>query len=130
MPLIVLLVLVVGGIVGIAVLLHLIGLSKAKVFDQSSARAAWLREWPQACVQDIDLSQDHRVALIHSTHGPGLVWAMGADSAARLAKKVEISPHERGLFVSLNSFDAPRIKANLSPQQVSTWRRVLMESDQ
>ncbi len=88
MPLIVLLVLVVGGIAGIAVLLHLIGLSKAKVFDQSSARAAWLREWPQACVQDIDLSQDHRVALIHSTHGPGLVWAMGADIAARIAKKV------------------------------------------
>jgi nitrate reductase gamma subunit len=44
MPLEILLMLVVGGITGIALLTHGLGLSKRRAFhDEAEARAAWLR---------------------------------------------------------------------------------------
>lgn len=122
MPLDILIILVVVGIAGIAVLTHLLGLSKPKTFlTEAQARAAWLREFPDNTVTSVTLCASAQAALIMTQAGPGIVWAMGADSTARLLNGATVSATETGLTVTLPDYGAPRIALCLTPDEALLW---------
>lgn len=114
MQLSVLLPMVIAGIAGIALLLHLFGLSRpARLADATAARAAWLREFPEASPRQITLSEDHTAALIDTPDGHGIVWIIGADTTARYLREATIAPTARGLRIHLPDYTAPRIDLTL-----------------
>lgn len=124
MPLHILLILVVGGIAGIAVILHVLGLSKTKRFDtEEAARQAWLNEFPDTSVDRVILSHDQSAALIETADGPGVVWPMGADSTARYLTNAHIVPRQGGISIRLPDYTAPRITLHLDPDEVDYWTR-------
>lgn len=125
MPLPILLVLVVGGVAGITLLLHLLGFSRARRFDPGEARAAWRREHPDCPPGAVHLSQDHCAALIETDAGPGLVWAMGADSAARPIPGARLIPRRGGALLDLGRFDAPRVRLTLTEAQQAEWQAII-----
>jgi len=126
MPLELLLVLVVGGIAGITILLHLLGLSRPLTFDTAQdAKVAWHRARPDDIIKAVEISADKRSALVETNHGTGLAWSFGADSAARLIHEAELTETATGLRLSLPEFTAPRIDITLTPQQRSLWQSKL-----
>lgn len=125
MPLELLLTLVIGGIAGIALLLHLFGYSRPLTFDEDSARAHWLRQYPMSRPGTVHLSQDRAAALVETPDGPGLVWAMGADSTAHLLTGATLRTTRRGLRIDLHDFAAPSVRVRLSPEARETWARLI-----
>ncbi|MGK7651735.1 MULTISPECIES: hypothetical protein [unclassified Roseovarius] len=122
MPLSILLPMVVLGIAGIAVLLHLLGLSKPATFqDEAAARRAWLREFPEDTPTRVILSQDRHAALVETPQGPGVVWPMGADTTARYLDGAQIKQTETGLRITLPDYTAPRITLTLDPEEARHW---------
>ncbi|WP_299043807.1 hypothetical protein [uncultured Tateyamaria sp.] len=123
MPLHILLILVAGGIAGIALALHLLGLSQAPAFTRSTARAAWLRARPDDTVLDVVLTRDGRAARITTDHGAGLLWQMGADSCARLLTGQEtLRIKDRHATLLLGDYAAPRVRLSLSPEDAKDWQ--------
>lgn len=123
MPLEILLILVVGGIAGIALALHLAGLSRVPRFDAASARAAWLREFPDDAVLDAAPSRDGHAARIEAASGRGIVWRMGADSAARPVAGAQSAASKDGLILHMRDYDAPKVRLKLSQEEAQTWAR-------
>ncbi|QFT94131.1 hypothetical protein FIU86_14870 [Roseovarius sp. THAF9] len=122
MPLSILLPMVVLGIAGIAVLLHLLGLSKPATFeDEAAARRAWLREFPEDTPTRVILSHNRHAALIETANGPGVVWPMGADTTARHLDGARITQTDTGLRIDLPDYTAPRITLTLDPDEASLW---------
>ncbi|WP_294614274.1 hypothetical protein [uncultured Roseovarius sp.] len=110
------------GIAGIAVILHLLGLSRAaELSDEAAARAAWLREFPGHAPRRAILSHDRRAALIETETGSGVVWAMGADTTARYLDGARIRRTARGLRIDLPDFTAPHIRLRLDPGEADQW---------
>jgi len=129
MTLTVLLLLVAGGIAGIAVLLHMLGMSKPHIFeDEAEVKSVWLAEYPDTLVRDVLLSENRHFALISSSAGKGIVWPMGADGAARLLLGVEITDMPYGLELSLPDYTAPEIRLKLDPGEAKAWRRQIQEA--
>ncbi|MBV2359261.1 hypothetical protein KUH32_05725 [Thalassococcus sp. CAU 1522] len=123
MPLSILIALVVGGIAGIAVLTHLAGFSSARRFgDAEAVRAAWAREFATVPVTAVTLCQTGNAALVSTPNGPGIVWAMGADSTARLLIGAQVRSHGDGLTVTLPDYTAPKIRLRLDPRETEEWR--------
>ena len=122
MPLHILLVLVIGGIAGIGLALHLLGLTDAPSLDEDSARAAWARAHPDDPVNRVSVTRDGRVARIWSAAGRGIVWRMGADTCARRLTGVE-EAHARGSRVTLKlkDYTAPRVFLRLTPEEQEDW---------
>jgi len=121
-PLHILLILVVGGIAGIALALHLLGLSQAPPLGPDSARAAWLRHFPDDPVNEVSVTRDGRAARIVTDHGRGIVWQMGADTCARtLNGEEQIHLHKGKVTVRLNDYAAPRIRLHLTPDEQDEW---------
>lgn len=130
MPLHVLGLLVIGGIGGIAILLHLLGLSRGLRFDDTDAAiTAWNREFPDLPALDADLSNDHKAALIRTAQGPGLVWPMGADSTARKLDRVQVQNIPNGLKIRLGDFTAPSLRLRLSADQKTIWQQEVESSN-
>lgn len=122
MPLSILLPMVILGIAGIAVLLHLLGLSMPAQFeDEDTARRAWLREFPDDAPARVILSHGRHAALIETTQGPGVVWPMGADSTARYLDGAQITQTDHGLRIDLPDYTAPRITLKLDPDEARLW---------
>ncbi|MGB1208883.1 MAG: hypothetical protein ACPG7W_06785, partial [Paracoccaceae bacterium] len=91
-------------------------------FDAVSARAAWMREYPDSVVAEVILSEDRLAALVRSDYGAGVVWSMGADSAARvLDAAAQVIPRSDGCVVRLQQFDAPRVYVRLKPSRIPPW---------
>jgi len=129
MPLSVLLPLVGVGIIGIAVMLHVLGLSRAaQLPDEVAAKAAWLREFPDATPTRVILSHDHHAALIETDDGPGVVWAMGADTTARALSGARIRRTAKGLRIDLPDFTAPHIHLRLDPDEAAHWPTYMKDS--
>lgn len=122
MPLHILLILVIGGIAGIALALHLLGLSKSDPFTENSARAAWLRHRPGDSVQRVDVTQDGQAARITTQSGRGIVWHMGADTCARLLTG-DATTHVGRTYttVRLRDYTAPKIRLQLTAQEQDDW---------
>ena len=124
MPLHILLILVVGGIAGIALALHLLGLSKAPAFSDDTARTAWLRAYPEDAVQSVHLTQDGRVARVVCDRGNGIVWQMGMDSCARLLTGAEtLKVSGANTTLSLGDYAAPKVRLSLGARELSDWQK-------
>lgn len=122
MPLQILLPMVVAGIAGIVLLLHLLGRSElARFDDEASARQAWLREYSDAPPTRVILSHDRHAALIETEYGSGVVWPMGMDTTARYLSGADIQRTKDGLRVDLPDFAAPRIRLRLDDDEADLW---------
>lgn len=122
MPLSILLPMVVLGIAGIAVLLHLLGLSQPATFeDEAAARRAWLREFPEDTPTRVILSHDRHAALVETPQGAGVVWPMGADTTARHLDGARVTQTDTGLRIDLPDYTAPRITLTLDPDEARLW---------
>ena len=129
MPLGILLPLVICGIAGIAVLLHVLGRSKpASLVDEHAARAAWSDEFPDDPATTVVLSHDHRAALLQTRKGPGLVWPMGADTTARFLTDAKITQTTTGLRIDLPDYTAPHIDLRLDPDEARRWPALMEQS--
>lgn len=125
MPLPLLLALVICGIAGIAVLLHLLGLTAPRRLDRTRARAGWLREFPDTDVTSVTLCTDGSAALVVTPHGPGVVWPMGADTTARWLSGARILPAKHGLTIHMADVTAPRLTLRLSPDEAQHWTQAI-----
>jgi len=122
MPLHILLPLVVLGIVGIAVLVHIMGWSKAATLaDEAAAESAWLDEFPDDPPIRVVLSQDRHAALVMTKKGRGVIWPMGAGTTARYLTDGKISRTARGLRIDLPDYTAPRIHLTLDESEANKW---------
>lgn len=122
MPLHILGILVIGGIAGIVVLLHLLGLSRPRRFeDEAAARSAWAEEFPEIPANRAVLCRNRAAALIQTAQGPGVVWPMGADSTARFLHGARITRTRDGLLIRLPDYTAPRIRLVLDPDEAEAW---------
>ncbi|WGW04324.1 hypothetical protein [Tropicibacter oceani] len=126
MPLHILIALVLFGITGIAALTYLFGFAEPRRFDNTDAAvAAWLREFPDVPVHRVTLCQTGNAALVATPKGPGIVWAMGADSTARLLTKARLDPSPKGLTLRLDDYAAPRLSLRLTEAETRIWKQEL-----
>ena len=128
MPLSVLLILVVGGIAGIALLLHLLGYSRrARLSDAKAAGALWADRYPGAPLIDVTLTEDRTAALIRSQAGPGVIWAFGSDFVVRDLTLDHFTLRENADRVVIHTDDgtAPHIALTLTKAERPTWYAVL-----
>ena len=122
MPLGVLLVLVVGGIAGLAGLLHALGFSRTfDLQDADVARAEWNRHWPDDAVRAIYLAP--QAALVLTDQGPGLLRVFGADTVAHRIRAVTDAP--QGLHIGFRSFAVPDVVVGLGTVQRQEWELAL-----
>lgn len=129
MPLHILLILVVGGIAGIALALHLLGMSQAPPLTPDSARTGWLRHSPNDVIQEVTVTRNGRAARIATDTGRGIVWQMGADTCARLLDgQQQIHLHKGTVTVRLNDYAAPRIRLHLNPDEQDDWANWMTET--
>lgn len=128
MPLHILIPMVVLGIAGITVLLHVLGQSRrATLEDEDAATRAWLREFPEARPSRVILSHDRHAALIETDAGAGVVWPMGMDTAARALDGARITRTNTGLRIDLPDFSAPRIHLTLDEEEAGSWPDMMEE---
>lgn len=128
MPLGLLLSLVIGGIAGIAVLLHLLGWSRqARLADRQALLAAWQDYDPDTPAEPLVLAPDGRAGLVRTAAGVGIVWAFGADFVARLLdfNRLRVTETARGLRLQTGDATAPRITLRLPPEERAAWRAAL-----
>ncbi|WP_306151881.1 hypothetical protein [Roseovarius sp. MMSF_3281] len=129
MPLHILLPMVVLGIVGITVLLHVMGWSKpAALADEAAAERAWLGEFPDDPPKRVVLSHDHHAALVETQKGHGVVWPMGSDTTARHLTGAKISRTNKGLRIDLPDYTAPRIHLTLDAEEASQWPSLMEQT--
>lgn len=131
MPLTFLLPLVIFGIAGIVLAVHLTGNSRPLTFaGEDAACRAWNREYPFQPAQSAHLSDDRRAALILADAGgtagqgtPGVVWAMGTDSTARrLTPNCQLRDRADGLDIVFHDMTAPRLRVALKdPASRDLW---------
>lgn len=123
MPLTLLLPLVVLGIAGIGVLLHLSGQSRPFVIpDAETARREWLRHWPGDTVRAVHLSGG--AALIETAQGEagqglGLVRPFGADTVAH--RLTGMTERGAALRLSFGDIAAPAVTLTLPPATRAAW---------
>ena len=127
MPLHILVPMVVVGIALIALITHWLGLSRARTLrDAAEACAAWDREAPDTPAVSATLSADGHAALIETADGRGLVWVMGADTAARPLAGAAAVPAPDGLIVRFPDFGAPEVRIRLDAQsRPESWHSLL-----
>lgn len=121
MPLEFLLVLVTGGIAGIALLLHLSGRSRRCVLDPDRAAADWIRHFPQDRVHETTVSHDGHAALVLTGDGPGLLWSFGTDTVARRLKDFDLIDNGDRLRVVFHDFTAPAVTLTLDDFERPHW---------
>ncbi len=128
MPLSVLIPVVVIGIAGIAVILHLLGLTAPRrLTDRAEALAAWAREFPELPAAEARLSADQRAALILLPNGEaGIVWCFGADTVARPLAGSELRETETGFVIRLRDVGAPRVTVTLAAEERPRWKETLL----
>lgn len=128
MPLSVLIPIVVIGIAGIAVILHLLGLTAPRrLSDTAEALAAWAREFPETPAIAARLSADQRAALIELADGEtGLVWCIGADTVARPLMGADVIDTKTGLDFHLHDMAAPHVSVALSAEERIRWKEFIL----
>ncbi|MGB0507950.1 MAG: hypothetical protein ACPGGK_17320 [Pikeienuella sp.] len=113
MPLPLLLFLVVGGIGGVVLFVHLLGWSAPRQFeDEAAAIKAFAIDYPDAEITSVQLSDDHLNAIFITHAGIGLIASMGAGFMARMIGMGDIENVDNtqaGLIISLADFTAPKL---------------------
>ncbi len=127
MPLYLLGPIVVFGILGIALLLHVLGNSRRlRMQDAEQVRRLWLAQYPETMVEQVKIADGGHQALVLTDQGPGLVWAMGADAACRLVPRgCDIQNTGKGLRVRLRDYTAPVVKIALADGVRDQWKHIL-----
>lgn len=125
MPLEILLVLVVGGIAGITLLLHLTGRSRQVVLTPETAQAQWLRHFPDDTVIDVTVAHNGSAALVRTETGAGLLWSFGADTVARHLLDFDRLDHPEGFEVQFHDFGTPRVILHLDDTERRHWRHLM-----
>ncbi|WP_037316682.1 hypothetical protein [Ruegeria halocynthiae] len=125
MPLEILLVLVVGGIVGVTVTLHLTGRSRVRELTPDIARSEWLRHAPDDVIIDITVAHDRHSALIRTNSGNGLLWSFGADTVARHLLDFDWMEHPQGFEVQFHDFGTPKVIIRLDEFERRHWRHLM-----
>ena len=124
MPLPLLGALVVLGIGGLVLLIHLLGWSKRPHYaDAAEATAALLADYPNVEIRDVALADDGRAALFDLAEGVGFAAPFGEGRLTRLitdddVKKVDEAPD--GLTIWLSDYTAPRLTIALTDQAART----------
>lgn len=124
MPLSILGPMVLIGIAGIAILLHLLGLSRiASLNSEAAARAAWDDEFgAEDPAGAAVISHDGHAALIETRAGRhGIVFPMGTDTTARFLDGAEATVTPQGLRIDLPDFTAPHIRLRLDAGEAARW---------
>lgn len=118
MPLEILLALVIGGIAGIAAILHLTGHSRScPIPDAQTARQHWARHRPDDIILAVHLAQG--AALIETDHGLGLLRPFGADTVAHPLRGLARTPE--GLRLRFHDFAAPDMTLTLTETEAADW---------
>ena len=123
MPLDVLLIMVVVGITGIVLLLHLCGRSRTPSLSDADMRREWARHFPDDPLTSLTLAQSGKSALVHSTQGPGLIWVFGADTVARPLHRAQLTQVPKGLRVTFNDPGVPPTTFTLTDAEATLWQR-------
>lgn len=125
MPLEVLLILVVGGIVMIALLLHGLGRSRRTILTPEGARLAWHRHFPDDQVLGVTVAEDGHAAIVRTARGPGLLWSFGADTVARYLRDFAVQERPDCLRVIFHDFTAPHVTLRLNPAERPVWQKLM-----
>ncbi len=130
MPLQIMLPMVVIGILGITLLLHVLGYSRGAVLrDDSFVRQQWQREFPDDVVQRITLAPKGNVAMVEAANGPGLVIAMGADTTALHTNGVQLTETDTGISLHFNDLGVSDIHILLSKTARTPWIKTLTKPE-
>ncbi|KIC46518.1 hypothetical protein RA28_01640 [Ruegeria sp. ANG-S4] len=125
MPLEILLVLVVGGLAGITLLLHLTGRSRRRRMTPDEARSEWIRHFPDDEIIDVTLANDGHSALVRTGVGAGLLWSLGADTVARHLLDFDWIEHPVGFEVQFHEFGTPRAIIRLDETERRHWQHLM-----
>ncbi len=125
MPLEILLILVVGGIAGVTLLLHLTGKSRLHVLTSKTAQEQWLRHFPDDVVIDVTVAHDCHAALVRTETAAGLLWSFGADTVARHLRDFDWLDHPDGFEVQFHDFSSPRVIIHLDETERQHWQNLM-----
>ncbi|WP_298850650.1 hypothetical protein [uncultured Ruegeria sp.] len=125
MPLEILLVLVVGGIAGITLLLHLSGRSRQVMLTPDIACAQWARHFPDDDVFDVTVARDGHAAVVRTGIGNGLLWSFGADTVARHLLDYDLLDHPEGFEILFHEFSVPKTLIRLDEFERRHWRDLM-----
>lgn len=125
MPLGILLLLVVGGIGGIALVLHMLGKSRVVPLDRARASEGWERHFPDDPAAQLLLAQNGQAALVSTRVGHGIVWQMGADTVACYLRGHQIKSAPGQLHVTFDDFGIPGVRITLSESEHTVWRNMM-----
>jgi len=137
MPLEILGPLVVVGIGGIVLLIHLLGWSATRVLaDEAEVAAMLIGDFPEVSVKRVALGDDGASALVETAEGLGLVRAMGVGWLTRLLGAGAASAQVEGdeVHVYMADFGAPEVSIRLADAEsraaaLDMARRALGESE-
>lgn len=131
MPLPILGALVVLGIGGLVLLVHMLGGSKKRLYEDEAAAAADLKQdYPQAQIRQTMLADDRKSALFTLSDGVGFAARFGQGRLTRVLhandlKRVEEGPD--GLTIHLADYTAPRLLVRISSAQArAVWKAYLL----
>lgn len=125
MPLEILLILVVGGIAGIAALTWLAGLAQPRQLNEQDAQSEWARHYPDDTVQSVWVTHDAKAALVITDQGPGLLWVMGADTVGRHLRDFDLIDEPHGLSVIFHDYTAPKTHLHLDEDERLVWKNLI-----
>ncbi len=125
MPLEILLILVGGGIAGVALLLHLTGKSRLQVLTPKTAQEQWLRHFPDDPIIDVTVAHNGHAALIRTETGAGLLWSFGADTVARHLRDFDWLDHPEGFEVLFHDFSTSRVIVHLDETERQHWQNLM-----
>ena len=127
MPLEWLIILVVGGIAGAALLTWAFGWSRPfHIANPETAHAEWARHWPEAPAIRVLITPDGRAALVETAGGPGLLRSFGADTVAHMIHAHRAD--DTTLTLDFADFASPPARLRLDKATLALWTGVLEEA--
>lgn len=128
MPLTILLPVAVLSIAFVGVLIRWLRPTPVKVFTSPhEVEEIWQHRNPETPLRNIHLNPSGTAALVETTHGPGILWAFGADPVTRLFDRpVKCRKTKTGLRIMTGDFTAPKLDILLpDPHQQQEWCAIL-----
>ena len=131
MPLPILGALVVLGIGGLVLLIHLLGWSKRPQYvDEAAAAAALITDYPHAKIQQMRLADDRRAALFLLSTGVGFAAPFGEGRLTRVLNAEDIRRVDEGrdgLTIRLTDYTAPKLEVMIADAEArQVWAKRLM----
>lgn len=135
MPLPILGALVVLGIGGLVLLVHILGGSKRLSFaDEAAAAEAFAADYPNSRMRRTVLADDRRAALFELGEGVGFAAPFGEGRLTRVLGPGEVSGVDEGpngLTIRLTDYTAPRLTVQMANAEARTvWKARIMDGAQ